>query len=55
VCKAVDDFKLKEQVIGAIQGMRIAGLADNDIIANIIENFGVTKEYVIKLLIPQKV
>lgn len=34
--------------------MQIAGMSDNDIIIKIIDNFHVTKEYVMALLVPQK-
>ena len=44
----------KNEVNGAIQGMRIAGMSDSEIIAKVIENFNVTKEYVLSLLSPQK-
>ena len=44
----------KNEVNGAIQGMRIAGMSESEIIAKVIENFNVTKEYVLSLLSPQK-
>ena len=46
-------YKEKE-VTGAIKGMQIAGMSDNEIMTKIIENFNVTKEYVLALLTPQK-
>ena len=55
MCKAMEDYKIKSEVNGAIKGMRIAGMSDNDILTKIIENYNVTKEYVLSLLVPQKV
>ena len=54
VCKAMDDNNRKMKISGAIMGMRIAGMSDNDIINKIIETFHVTKEYVMALLTLQK-
>ncbi|MBR1742581.1 MAG: hypothetical protein IJ733_12095 [Lachnospiraceae bacterium] len=48
-----NNWKEKE-VTGAIKGMQIAGMSDNEIMTKIIENFNVTKEYVLALLTPQK-
>ena len=55
MCKAMDDNNRKMKISGAIMGMRIAGMSDNDIISKITETFQVTKEYVFALLSPQKV
>ena len=55
MCKAMDDNNRKMKISGAIMGMRIAGMSDNDIISKITETFHVTKEYVLALLSPQKV
>ena len=54
MCKAMDDNNRKMKISGAIMGMRMAGMSDNDIINKIIETFHVTKEYVLALLAPQK-
>jgi len=54
MCKAMEDNNMKKEVTGAIKGMRIAGMSDSDILTKIIENFNVTKEYVLALLTPQK-
>ena len=53
-CKAMEDNNMKKEVTGAIKGMRMMGASDNDIIAKIVENFNVTKDYVLALLAPQK-
>jgi hypothetical protein len=44
-----------KEITGMIQGMKIMGASENDIINKIIETFSVTKEYVLALLTPQKV
>lgn len=54
MCKSLENKYKEKEVTGAIEGMRIAGMNDNDIIAKIIENFHVTKDYVLALLTPQK-
>ena len=54
MCLAMEKKQTKDEVNGAIKGMRIAGMSDNDIVAQIIKNFNVTKEYVLALLKPQK-
>ena len=54
MCKAMENRYKEKEVVGAIIGMRIAGMSENDIITKIIENFNVTKEYVLALLTPQK-
>ena len=53
MCQSLEKRYKEKEVKGAIEGMRIAGLSDNDIIAKIVENFQVTKEYVIALLSPK--
>ena len=54
MCLAMEKKQTKDEVNGAIKGMRIAGMSDNDIVAQIIKNFNVTKEYVLELLSLQK-
>ena len=54
MCLAMEKKEKRDEVNGAIKGMRIAGMSDNDIVAQIIKNFNVTKEYVLALLTPQK-
>ena len=55
MCKAMEKRQQRDEINGAIMGMRMMGASDNDIIAKIVERFHVTKEYVIALLAPQKV
>ena len=54
MCLAMEKKEKRDEINGAIKGMRIAGMSDNDIVAQIIKNFNVTKEYVLALLTPQK-
>ena len=53
MCQSLENKYKEKEVTGAINGLRIAGFTDNEIIAKIIENYKVTKEYVISLLTPQ--
>lgn len=55
MCKAMEKRQQRDEINGAIMGMRMMGASDNDIIAKIVERFHVTKEYVLALLTPQKV
>ena len=55
MCLAMEKRVQKEKILGVIEGMRIMGASDNDIVKKIIETFDVTKEYVMLLLAPQKV
>ena len=54
MCKAMEDNNRKNQVTGAIKGMRIAGMADDDILTKVMEAFHVTREYVLALLAPKQ-
>ena len=54
MCKAQEKNNLKREVTGAIKGMRIAGMSDDDILAKVMEAFHVTREYVLTLLTPQQ-
>ena len=54
MCKAMEDYTLKTKISGVIDGMRIAGMSENDIITKIAEKFSVTKDYVLALLTPQE-
>ena len=54
MCKAMEKRQQRDEINGAIMGMRMMGASDNDIIAKIVEKFNVTKEYVLTLLNPQK-
>lgn len=55
MCKAMEKRQQRDEINGAIMGMRMMGASDNDIIAKIVEKFHVTREYVLTLLAPQKV
>ena len=54
MCKAMEDYKVKNEVNGAIKGMKLMGASENDIVTKITEAFNVTREYVLALLTPQK-
>ena len=54
MCKAMEDNNRMREVTGAIKGMRIAGMADDDILTKVMEAFHVTKEYVLALLAPKQ-
>ena len=54
MCKAMDRRYKEKEVTGAIIGMRIAGMTDDDILIKVMEVFHVTKEYVLALLTPKK-
>ena len=49
-----ESLTVEKEVAGAIKGMQIAGMSDNERMTKIIENFNVTKEYVLILLTPRK-
>ena len=52
--QAMEDYKIKSEVTGAIKAYRLDGTPDEDIIAKVTKLFDVTKEYVLALLTPQK-
>ena len=54
MCKALEKRYQEKEVTGAIKGMRIAGMADDDILKKVMEAFNVTKEYVLALLAPKQ-
>ena len=54
MCKAMEKRDQRKEVTGAIKGMRIAGMADDDILTKVMEAFHVTKEYVLALLAPKR-
>ena len=54
MCKAIENKEKRDKVTGAIQGMRLVGASDEDIITKIMNHFGVSKEYVLALLAPKK-
>ncbi len=53
MCKAMEDYTKKTEIIGAIKGMKLMGASESDILTQIIKNFNVTKDYVVSLLKPQ--
>lgn len=54
MCKAMEDNNKKREVTGAIKGMRIAGMNDDDILIKVMEAFHVTREYVLALIAPKQ-
>ena len=54
MCLAMEKKAQRDKITGAIEAMKILGVNDNDIVSKIVENFNVTKEYVLELLVPQK-
>lgn len=54
MCLAMEKRQQRDEINGVIMGMRMMGASDNDIIAKIVENFNVTKDYVLALLATQK-
>ena len=54
MCLAMEKRQQRDEINGVIMGMRMMGESDNDIIAKIVENFNVTKDYVLALLATQK-
>ena len=54
MCKAMEKRYQEKEVTGAIKGMRIAGMDDDDILVKVMEAFHVTKEYVLALLLPKQ-
>ncbi|MBR1630168.1 MAG: hypothetical protein IJ679_13045 [Lachnospiraceae bacterium] len=53
MCLAMERRSQKDQITGAINGMRAMGASDSDIIEKVIELYSVTREYVLALLAPQ--
>ena len=54
MCKALERRYKEKEVAGAIKTYRMDGKSDEDIITKIVNNFGVSKDYVLALLKPQK-
>lgn len=52
MCKAMEDYTKKTEIIGAIKGMKLSGQPVEQIVKLITENYHVTKEYVEKLMEP---
>ena len=52
MCKAMEDYSKKMEVLGAIKALRLSGNSPDQIIKLIVENYQVTKEYVENLMGP---
>ena len=50
MCLAMEKKEKKDKITGAIQGMRIAGMTDDDILIKVMEAFHVTREYVLAIM-----
>ena len=50
MCKAMEDYRKKSEVTGAINGMRRLGASENSIITEVMEMYSVTREYVLAIL-----
>ena len=50
MCKAMEDYRKKSEVTGAITILRRRGASDDSIITEVMETFSVTKEYVLAIL-----
>ena len=48
-----EDTVAVEKVSGVIEGMKLMGASENDIINKVMETYNVTKEYVLALLAPK--
>lgn len=55
MCLAMEKKAQRDRILGAIDYMQDEGKSENDIVEKIIEKYHVTKEYVLALLVPQKV
>lgn len=53
MCESLERRYKKEKITGAIEGMRMMGASDNDIVSKIVEKFNVTRDYVLSLLAPK--
>ena len=54
MCKAMEDYKRRNKVIGAIELMQSMNASDEDIIAKVMNLFGVNRQFVLELLSPEK-
>lgn len=50
MCLAMERKEQRDNVNGAIKAYSSLGLSQNDVIDKVVENFGVTKEYVLELM-----
>ena len=53
MCESLKKKEQRDKITGAIEGMRLRGASENDIVVKIVEKFNVTKEYVMALLAPK--
>ncbi|MBR1865366.1 MAG: hypothetical protein IJ801_02545, partial [Lachnospiraceae bacterium] len=53
MCLAMEKKTLRDNIMGAIEILKDEGISDEAIIEKIIKKFGVTKEYVLELLVPR--
>ena len=53
MCAAMEKRSQKDKVSGVIEGMKLMGASENDIINKVMETYNVTKEYVLALLAPK--
>ena len=52
MCKAMEDYTIKTEVLSAIKALRLSGQSPEQIIKLITENYSVTREYVENLMNP---
>ena len=50
MCKAMEDYRKKSEVTGAIKLMRRQGASDDVMLTELMETFSVTREYVLAIL-----
>jgi len=48
--ESIQNYNKKMMIIGAINGMRDVGVADDDILVSVMRLYGVTREYVLELM-----
>ena len=52
MCKAMEDYTVRTEVLSAIKALRLSGQSAEQIIKLITENYHVTREYVESLMNP---
>ena len=55
VCKAMEAYKLKNKVVGAIEAFRDMNISEEEIAERVAKKFNVTVEYVKELMMPKAV
>ena len=50
MCKAMEDYRKKSEVTGAINAYRFEGASDETIIMKVMKLYDVTREYVLAIL-----